>query len=141
MANQPLLFNPDLEPIRYIVGSSTLEFTLDGKFKTFWLSQKQIAELFNLTQPSISNHIKKFKEDRPEDIKSVHRKFEYTAVDGKTYDVDHYSHEVVIYIGYRAQATTETIRFQRFIEEIFRQRLEAARAMLRTMRGGRRESG
>lgn len=121
---QPSLFNPDLEPIKYIAQNGAFELTYDGKLSTFWLSQKQIAEMFSLTQQTISHHVRNFKEDRPEDVGTAYKKLRYTASDGKQYDVEHYNHSVVIYIGYRAQATELTLQFQRFVEEIFRQRLE-----------------
>lgn len=125
MAIQLPLFNPDLEPIRYIAQNGTFEFALDGRLKTFWLSQKQIAEMFDIDQSGISRHIKKFCEDRGIKSEQAIAKFAYTASDGKTYDVEHYNHNIVIYIGYRAQATKETVAFQEFYEEVFRQRLEA----------------
>lgn len=132
MAIQPQLFNPDLEPIRYIAANGTFELTLDGKFRTFWLSQKLIGELFNLSQSTISEHVANFKKTRPDE--STYRNFRLVQREGNRdveREIEHYNHSVVIYIGYRAQATEETIRFQRFVEEIFRQRLEAehARAM------------
>lgn len=43
-------------------------------------------------------------------------------------DIEHYNHNVVIYIGYRAQATSATIRFQRFIESVFQKHMEAEHA-------------
>jgi hypothetical protein len=138
MAIQPLLFNPDLEPIQYIADNGTFELTLDGKFKTFWLSQKQIADIFNLTQSTISAHITNFKKDRPD--ASTYRNFRIVQREGNRdveRDIEHYNHSVVIYIGYRAQATQETIRFQRFVEEIFRQRMEDehARAIKKVQHG------
>ena len=129
--NQPVLFNPDLEPIRYIAQHGEFEFTLDGKFQTFWLSQKQIASLFGITQQAVSLHVQNFKKNRSDDPIPAYKDSLYVGDDGKQREIEQYNHNVVIYIGYRAQATAETIRFQRFVEEIFRQRLEAehARAM------------
>jgi hypothetical protein len=126
-ANQQPLFNPDLEPIRYLVGNSTLEFTLDGKFNTFWLSQKHIAALFNLDVSTISEHVANFKSMRGDESDATIRKFRLVQKEGNRdveRSIEHYNHSVVIYIGYRAQATEETIRFQRFVEEVFRQRME-----------------
>ena len=138
MAIQPLLFNPDLEPIQYIADNGTFELTLDGELKTFWLSQKQIAEMFNLTQQAISHHIVGFKKDRPDE--STYKNFLLVQSEGGREverSVEHYNHNVVIYIGYRAQVTERTIAFQRFVEEVFRQRLEAehARAIKKVQHG------
>ncbi len=122
---QPFLFDPDLELIRYLAEHATIDVTYDGKLHTVWLTQKQMAEMYRLTRQAIGAHVQNFKEARPEDAGSVIKKFLLTASDGKQYQVEHYSLPVIIYIGYRAQVTTQTIAFQRFAERIIQERFTA----------------
>lgn len=54
--------------------------------ETIWLSQKMMAELFDVTVPTINEHLKTIfaNEELSED--SVIRNFRITAVDGKSYN-------------------------------------------------------
>ena len=73
--------------------------------ETVWLSQKLMAELFQKDVRTINDHIQNIFEDgelQPTD--SVIRKFRITAADGKTYQVEHYSLDVIISVGYRVKS-------------------------------------
>ena len=56
-----------------------------------WLTQKLIAELFDVDVRTVNEHLKNiFLEEELDEI-SVIRKFRITADDGKTYDTKHYN--------------------------------------------------
>ena len=59
-----------------------------------WLSQKKMAELFDTTQQNVSSHINNVFKDKELDENSVHKKFLYTANDGKNYNTSYYNLEV-----------------------------------------------
>ncbi len=139
MAIQQPLFNPDLESIRYIATNGTFEFTLDGKFKTFWLSQKEIADMFDLDVKTVNRHIRVYEEEQSTFLRNeivqdpipMSKTFHLTQTEGTRQverDVECYNHEVVIDVGYRARSTQKTVDFRRFVNEVFRQRLEAEHA-------------
>ena len=71
---------------------------------TVWLSQAQMAELFDKDRKTITEHIQNvFKEgELAED--SVCRKFQHTASDNKRYDVNFYNLDVIISVGYRVKS-------------------------------------
>jgi death-on-curing family protein len=76
--------------------------------ETVWLTQKQMAKLFNKGIPTINEHIKNiFKEGELEE-NSVIRKFRITAADGKTYDTNFYNLDVIISVGYRVKSKQGT---------------------------------
>lgn len=86
--------------------------TLDGQIKidvrleeeTVWLTQEQMARLFDKSKQTISEHIRNiFNEGELEEI-SVIRKFRTTASDGKNYDVQYYNLDVIISVGYRVKS-------------------------------------
>src|SRR3989339_1884301 len=71
---------------------------------TVWLSQKQMAELFQKDRKTITEHIQNvFKEGELAE-NSVCRKFQHTASDGKNYDVNFYNLDVIISVGYRVKS-------------------------------------
>ena len=87
-------------------GGTRLEVRLEDE--TVWLSQQQMAELFNTTKQNISLHISNcFKEG--ELVKnSVVKDFLTTAADGKKYRVSYYNLDVIISVGYRVKSLRGT---------------------------------
>lgn len=76
--------------------------------ETVWLSQRQMAELFDKGIPTINEHIKNiFKEGELQE-NSVIRKFRITAADGKTYETNFYNLDVIISVGYRVKSLRGT---------------------------------
>lgn len=82
---------------------------------TAWVTQKQMAELFDLSVKTISEHVVNIKRERGERAESVIRNFRITASDGKTYEVEHYDMTVVNLIGARAHHTETVAAFQDWV--------------------------
>lgn len=76
--------------------------------ETVWLSQKQMAELFEKDVRTINEHIANVFEEGELDQDSVIRNFRITASDGKKYDVQHYNLDVIISVGYRVKSRQGT---------------------------------
>lgn len=112
--------------------------------ETVWLTQKQMAELFGKTVPTINEHVKNvFKEGELEES-AVIRNFRITAADGKSYDTSHYNLDVIISVGYRVKSQQGT-RFRQWATGVLRdhivkgytvneQRLREESAKLQAMR-------
>lgn len=75
---------------------------------TVWLTQDQMAELFERDKSTISKHIKNIFEDGELVKSSVVANFATTANDGKTYQVDYYNLDVIISVGYRVKSLRGT---------------------------------
>ena len=73
-----------------------------------WLTQKLIAELFDVSVPTVNEHLKNIFESNELNEKSVIRNFRITAADGKAYNTKHYNLEVIISIGYRVNSIRGT---------------------------------
>ncbi|MGH7451940.1 MAG: virulence RhuM family protein, partial [bacterium] len=72
--------------------------------ETVWLTQAQMAELFQKNVRTINEHIKNiFKEGELEE-NSVIRNFRITAADGKQYETNFYNLDVIISVGYRVKS-------------------------------------
>lgn len=78
---------------------------LYAKDGNIWLNQSQIAELFATSKPNISLHINNIFKDNELDRDSVVKYYLTTASDGKEYNVEYYSLQMIIAIGYRALDT------------------------------------
>ena len=84
--------------------------------ETLWLSQKQLTELFGKAKGTISEHIKHFFEDGELVEEAVVRLFRTTAVDGKQYEVAHYSLDMVLALGYRVRSPVG-VRFRQLASD------------------------
>ena len=73
-----------------------------------WMSQMQIAELFNTSIPNISMHISNIFKEEELDKNSVVKDYLTTANDGKNYSVTHYSLEMILAIGFRVRSKRGT---------------------------------
>jgi hypothetical protein len=75
--------------------------SLDG---TVWLTQAEIAELFEKGRTTIVEHIQNIFSEGELLENSVCRNFRHTAADGKNYDVQHYNLELILAVGYRVRS-------------------------------------
>lgn len=71
---------------------------------TVWLSQMQLAELFQKSRVTITEHIGNIFKEGELDENLVSRKFRLTAADGKIYDTTFYNLDVIISVGYRVKS-------------------------------------
>jgi hypothetical protein len=81
------------------------------EFETFWLSQKKMAELFNVEVNTINYHLKEIFKTEELQENSVIRKFRITASDGKNYNTNFYNLDAIIAVGYRVNSA-EAKRFE-----------------------------
>ena len=83
-------------------GSARIQLrAVDG---SVWLSQAQMAELFDTSKQNISLHLKNIFADNELDEAAVVKDYLTTAADGKTYSTRHYRLEAVLAVGYRVRS-------------------------------------
>ena len=92
-------------------GATRLDVRLQDK--TVWLTQKSMAELFQVQVQTINEHLKNIFNDGELVEEAVIRKFRITATDGKQYLTQHYSLEAVLAVGYRVRSPRAT-RFRQW---------------------------
>lgn len=85
--------------------ASVALLTRDGNV---WLSRKQIAELFATSVPNISIHISKILVEKELNKDAVVKYYLTTASDGKNYNVEYYSLQMIIAVGYRVRGVRGT---------------------------------
>ena len=74
----------------------------------FWLTQKSMAELFNVEVNTINYHLKEIFKGEELKEESVIRKIRITANDGKNYNTNFYSLDAIIAVGYRGNSKEAT---------------------------------
>ena len=89
------------------------------KDETVWLNRQQLAELFDRDIKTIGKHINNALNEELKDDNSVVAKFATTASDGKTYNVEYYSLDVIISVGYRVKSENGVI-FRRWANKILK---------------------
>lgn len=89
---------------------------------TVWLTQKQMAELFDKDVRTVNEHIRNIFKEGELGEASVIRKFRITAADGKSYDTAHYNLDVIISVGYRVKSRQGT-RFRQWATGVLRQHI------------------
>ena len=84
---------------------------------TLWLTQKLIAELFEVDRSVVTKHLKSIFEIGELDKKSVCANFAHTAMDGKIYKTKHYNLKSITAVGYRVNSH-KAIEFRRWATEV-----------------------
>ena len=96
------------EIIIYQANQESAQIEVRIEEESVWLSQSQMATLFNQTKQNISLHINNcFKEKELESI-SVVKDFLTTAKDDKNYTIKYYNLDVIISVGYRVKSKQGT---------------------------------
>lgn len=107
-------------------GLARLSVRLDGQ--TAWLTQAQMAELFQTTRPNITQHIQNILEEMELEEKSVCKEYLLTAADGKRYTTLHYSLDMIIAVGYRVRSPRGT-QFRQWATTTLREYLQKGFAL------------
>jgi hypothetical protein len=82
-----------------------------------WLSQKMMAQLYDVEVPTINYHLKQVFEDSELEEDSVIRNFLITAADGKTYDTKHYNLSATIAVGYKVNSE-RAVQFRKWATRV-----------------------
>ena len=87
-------------------GRTQLEVRLENE--TVWLTQGQMAELFQTSIPNVSMHIRNVFSDGELKPDSVVKESLTTAADGKNYQTKFFNLDVIISVGYRVKSLRGT---------------------------------
>jgi len=86
---------------------------------TVWLTQQQMAELFNTTRNNITLHIGNIFKEGELEANSVRKESLLTALDGKKYRTKLYNLDVIISVGYRVKSKVGT-RFRQWANAVLK---------------------
>ena len=110
--NEIIVYQPD----------EALKLDVRVENETVWLTQQQMAELFQTTRNNITLHIRNiFKEGELQE-NSVGKESLLTAADGKKYKTKLYNLDVIISVGYRVKSIRGT-QFRQWANKILKEYL------------------
>ncbi|WP_298647082.1 virulence RhuM family protein [uncultured Proteiniphilum sp.] len=102
--------------IIYQAGDGHTRIEVKMEDETVWLTQAQIAILFDVDRSVVTKHLGNIFEEGELDKDSVCAKFAHTAEDGKTYQTQFYNLDAIISVGYRIKSIVAT-HFRRWATE------------------------
>lgn len=107
------------EYLTYIASTGAKQESIEMRYEdeNIWLSQKMMALLYDIDVRTINYHIKKIFADSELSEDSVIRKFRITADDGKTYNTNHYSLEMIIAVGFKVNSE-RAVQFRKWVNQI-----------------------
>jgi hypothetical protein len=88
--------------------------------ESIWLTQKMLAQLYNVDVRTINYHLKKVFSDSELEAGSVIRNFRITASDGKNYNTQHYKLPAIIAVGYKVNSE-RAVQFRKWATGIIEQ--------------------
>ena len=127
------------EVILYTTDDGYTRIDLRLENGSVWLSQLQIAELFQATKQNISLHLKNIFEDGELIQDSVVKESLTTAADGKDYRTKLYNLDAILAVGYRVRSR-RGVQFRRYASTVLKEYLEKGFALnddrLKNLGGG-----
>ena len=85
--------------------------------ENIWLTQKMMAQLYDVSVQNIGQHIKKILEDGELTEDAVVKKHFITAGDGKQYGTKHYNLQMIIAVGFKVN-NDRAVRFRKWSGQI-----------------------
>lgn len=109
------------EYLTYIASVGDVETSFEMRYEdeNIWLTQKLMAALYDVDVRTVNYHIKKIFADSELQEDAVIRKFRITADDGKTYNTNHYSLEMIIAVGFKVNSE-RAVQFRKWVNQIAR---------------------
>ena len=117
---------------KQLIRNSTAEFliftgqageqSIEARYEdeTIWLSQKLMAQLFDVDVRTVNEHLKNIFKRGELQEDSVIRKFRITAADGKNYNTNFYNLDATISVGYRVNSVRAT-QFRQWATQVLRE--------------------
>jgi len=117
---------------KQLIRNSTAEFliftgqageqSIEARYEdeTIWLSQKLMAQLFDVDVRTVNEHLKNIFKSGELQESSVIRKFRITAADNKNYNTNFYNLDAIISVGYRVNSVRAT-QFRQWATQVLRE--------------------
>ncbi len=96
-----------------------IKLEVNMKDETVWLTQQQMAQLYNKDRKTITRHIQNIYKDGELEENQVCSFFEHTAKDGKKYNTKFYNLDMIISVGYRVKSKNG-IAFRKWANKVLK---------------------
>ena len=128
MNDQTLEEEPKGELILYQTEDGQAEINLRAIEGTVWLTQGELADLFDTSKQNVSLHLKNIFEDSELFENSVVKESLTTASDGKRYSTKLYNLDAILAVGYRVRSP-RGVQFRRWANTVLKEYLIKGFAM------------
>ena len=109
----------------YQAKNGAIELRGDASRETMWATQAQIASAFDVSIPTINEHLKNIYKTKELSQVSTIRNFRIVQTEGKREierDVQHYNLDVILSVGYRVNSKTAT-QFRQWATKTLREHI------------------
>lgn len=114
--------------ILYTTEDGRIQIKLRAKDQTVWLSQREMALLFDVSTDNVGLHLKNLFSEKELDEKSVTEESSVTAADGKNYLTKLYNLDAILAVGYRVRSP-RGVQFRRWASTVLKEYLLKGFAM------------
>ena len=108
--------------ILYTTEDGRSQVKLRAQEQTVWLTQRDMAQLFDVSTDNVGLHLKNIFADRELDASSVTEESSVTAADGKNYFTKLYNLDAILAVGYRVRSP-RGVQFRRWASTILKEYL------------------
>ena len=113
------------ETVKFNNDSVEIDVTVSPLEDTVWLSQEQMALLFNVNVPAVNKHIKNIISENELDVGSTVSKMEIVRYEGNRRvkrNINIYNLDMIISVGYKVNSV-EGIKFRRWANKVLKEYL------------------
>jgi len=105
--------------ILYTTDDGRSQIKLRAKDQTVWLTQREMAQLFDVSTDNVGLHLRNIFADGELEIKSVTEESSVTASDGKNYLTKLYNLDAILAVGYRVRSP-RGVQFRRWASTVLK---------------------
>ena len=117
--NEVTIHSSSAEYLTYVAarGGDDQSFEIRYEDENIWLSQKMMAELYDVSVSAINQHLNTIFTDGELIKESVIKKYLITASDGKNYNTIHYNLQAIIAVGFKIN-NPRAVQFRKWAGQI-----------------------
>ncbi len=114
-----LICSSAAEYLKFVATGGESETSVEMRYEdeNIWLTQKMMAELYDVSVPAINQHLKRIFSDNELEESSVVKYYLITAADGKNYNTKHYSLQAIIAVGFKIE-NERAVQFRKWANQI-----------------------
>jgi hypothetical protein len=105
--------------ILYTTDDGRSQIKLRAKDQTVWLTQREMAQLFDVSTDNVGLHLKNIFADGELELNSVTEESSVTAADGKNYLTKLYNLDAILAVGYRVRSP-RGVQFRRWASTVLK---------------------
>ena len=107
------------EYLSFVASGGSSESSVEMRYEdeNIWLTQRMMAELYDVSIPAINQHLKRIFGDNELEETSVVKQYLTTAADGKSYQTKHYNLQAIIAVGFKIE-NERAVQFRKWANQI-----------------------